>query len=492
VHPRPRIPLLVLAAALALAPAPGARAGERTVLMEDSGGDDARAPRRDVLLTEADDARVGREASKQVAAEIGLVDDPELVAYVRRIGSTLLRGVPRRPYPFEFHVVDQTEPNAFALPGGYVFVARGLLALMNSEDELANVIGHEITHAVLRHAAAREALAAQQAPLSMPWTRAANLAAYGRDMERDADRGGQQLAAAAGYDPNGMATFLKSLEQWERVQRGFNRRPSFFDTHPGSRERAATNSMRAKEIRWKRDASRGDTHAAYLRELDGMPLGERPEAGVFLDRTFVHPVLGFQINFPPGWSTSNSNLVVGAVAPRGEAVVFLRADQPAGDPRAVAEKWVEKERGGDTRIQVVESEAVRIGPSEAWRLELDVGSRGGSLFSLVAFVPYQKATWTITGIASAREAERFRGPLLGTLRSFRPLGPDVPTTFEAQTLRVVEARAGEDLGALGRRTGNAWDPTTTAVANGLFPDHRFAGGERVKVARSEPWRAPRR
>jgi predicted Zn-dependent protease len=173
--------------------------------------------KRTVLLTEYDDARVGREASRDVSAEIGIIEDASLNAYVSRIGRKLLRGVPRRSFQYQFSVVDQVEPNAFALPGGYIFISRGLLALANNEDELACVIGHEITHAALRHAARQQALAGRESRLAMPWVRAANIASYGRDMEREADKGGQMLAAAAGYDPMGMSTFLRNMGQNERL-----------------------------------------------------------------------------------------------------------------------------------------------------------------------------------------------------------------------------------------------------------------------------------
>ena len=189
--------------------------------------------KRTILLTESDDARVGKEASGAIAAQMGLYNDPELEAYLSDIGHELLRGVPRRGFQYQFKIVDQFEPNAFALPGGYIFISRGLLALIHSEDELANVIGHEITHSARRHAAMRQALVGQ-GPLAMPWIRAANMATYGRDMERDADRGGQILAAAAGYDPMGMSTFMSSLDQMERLRVGHVRQTTFFDSHPGS------------------------------------------------------------------------------------------------------------------------------------------------------------------------------------------------------------------------------------------------------------------
>jgi predicted Zn-dependent protease len=440
--------------------------------------------KRTVLLTEYDDARVGAEASRDVEAEIGVLDDPELEAYVNRIGKRLLRGVPRRSFQYQFKVVDQLEPNAFALPGGYIFISRGLLTLANSEDELANVIGHEIVHAARRHAAARQDVERGTSPLSMGWVRAANLAAYGRDMERTADRGGQQLAAAAGYDPMGMSTFLGSLGQMERLQIGRTRRPSFFDTHPGSRGRAAANAARARELRWKRDPALGETHLSYLRRIEGLPLGERPEAGIFQENLFLHPDLDFQISFPPGWQTSNSNRAVGAVSPRGDAVVFLTADMPAGEPREVAEAFAEKTKR-EFPVAVKESQPVKIGKLDAWRMRLE----GGRMVAIVTFVPYRGMTWRITGFSRSDVAKRYLPNTLNTARSFRPLTEEQRKSIEVTRLALVEARAGEDLVALGNRTDNAWDPSHTAVLNGIFANHRFEGGELVKIARVEPYSA---
>ncbi|MEE8166927.1 MAG: M48 family metalloprotease, partial [Myxococcota bacterium] len=116
-------------------------------------------PKRTVLLTSADDVRVGAEAAKEVEASIGLLDNPELTAYIQRIGKKLLRGLPRRDFAYSFAIVDQMEPNAFALPGGHIYVSRGLLALVNDEDELACVMGHEIVHVAKRHSAQQQAVA---------------------------------------------------------------------------------------------------------------------------------------------------------------------------------------------------------------------------------------------------------------------------------------------------------------------------------------------
>ena len=443
----------------------------------------AKKKKRTILLTEYDDTRVGRVASRDVAAQIGLLEDPELTAYVSGIGRKLMRGVPRRSFQYEFSVVDQLEPNAFALPGGYIFISRGLLALANSEDELACVIGHEITHAAQRHAATQQALSKRGNPLAMPWNRAARLASYGRDMERAADKGGQQLCAAAGYDPMGMSTFLDQLGQTERLFVGYTRLPTFFDTHPGSQERAAVNAVRAREMRWRRDPALGDTHVSHLRHIDGLPLGQRPEAGIFQGDRFLHPDLDFQIRFPDGWLTSNSNQAVGAASPHGDAVVFLTADQPAGDPREMAESWVEKTRE-EQKVKVKESKPVKIGRLDAWRMRLEGGR---SLTAIVTFFPYGGSTWRITGVSPSSKAGEYLGRTLNTARSFRPLTQQERDSIQSSRLRLATARRGEDLVAISGRSDNAWNPSNTAVYNGIFSNHRFEGGELVKIAHVEPY-----
>ena len=438
-----------------------------------------------ILLTEKDDARVGKEASGAVAAQVGVYDDPKLEAYVSEIGHKLLRGVPRRNFQYQFKIVDQFEPNAFALPGGYIFVSRGLLALIQTEDELANILCHEITHAAHRHAAMRQALVGQ-GPFAMPWTRAANMAGYGRDMERDADRGGQILAAAAGYDPMGMSTFLASLGQMERLRVGHVRQATFFDTHPGASERAAVNAARSHEIRRKPAPELGDTRTSYLLRIDGLPVGPRPEAGVFDGDRFLHPDLDFQLRFPPGWRVTNSAQAVGAMSSKRDAMIYLTADQPEGDPQEVAAAFILK-ANEDSPVEVTDSRPVVIGGLDAWRVRLKAGGRRGGIAATVTFIPYLGATYQITGVSPSFAEKTYAGRMLSTTRSFRPLTSAQRSEIHGTRLELVKALPGEDLEAIDHRSGNAWDISTTAVYNGIFVTHRFAGGELVKTTRVEPY-----
>ena len=438
-----------------------------------------------VLATESDEARAGKQGAAEVAAQMGLLGDPALDAYVDGIGRKLLRGLPYRGFDYQFRVVDQVEPNAFALPGGYIFVSRGLLLLANNEDELACVIGHEITHVARHHAAAQQG----RGPVLSPWGAARN-AAYDRDMERTADQGGQILCAAAGYDPNALSTFLITLLQSERLRAGTSRTPGFFDSHPGSQQRAAEASMRATELRWKRDPERGDTRAALLRHLEGVAVGQRPETGIFEGSRFLHPSLGFQIRFPPGWITSNTNLAVGAASPGRDGIVYLTGDPPTATGQEAAEAFLAKAKQEKQRVEVQESVPVKVGHMDAWRLRIVTSSGGASVTSYLTFIPYGPSTFRITGAAPTMRADDTLGSTLSTARSFAPLSDEDRRGIRSTRLHVVSARAGEDLVALGQRTGNAWDPTTTAVYNGIFSDHRFQGGELVKIALATPYAPP--
>jgi predicted Zn-dependent protease len=432
-----------------------------------------------VLSTKYDDKRAGAQAAAQVASEMGLLDDPKLQAYVKDIGRRLLRGVPRRSFNYQFAVVDQSAPNAFALPGGYIFISRGLLALTNTEDELACVIGHEITHASRRHAAAQQMRQRRGSALMSPWLRAGNIAAYGRDMERDADRGGQKLAAAAGYDPMGMSTFLRRLGNMERMRLGYTRMPSFFDTHPGTRERATNNSVRAQEIRWTRDPKLGNTRDNYLQRIDGLPLGQRPEAGVFVGDRFLHQPMDFHLRFPPDWNKQNTNRV-------REAVVYMTAEAPTENAEAAAKAYQEELAGQPAAV--VASKPVKIGKLSAWRVEVEGSSGRSSVLAYVTLIPYRDMTIRITGVAPSRTARNVRGRILNTARSFRPLTAKERKSIWATKLRLVRAKQGETLETLNQRTENAMPVLPTSVLNGLFTNHRFEGGEFVKIARAEPFR----
>jgi predicted Zn-dependent protease len=440
-----------------------------------------------VIATEYDDQRVGDEVARSVQAEMGFVEDPELSAYVNDLGARLAEHAPKRRFDYRFTVVNQFEPNAFALPGGHIYVSRGLLALTNTPDELASVIGHEITHAANRHSAAQQEVARRQSPFLMPYVRMSRLAAFGRDLERDADRGGQILAARAGFDPMGLTTFLQHLDGVERLRRGHSRLQGYFDTHPGATERAATCATRASELAWTPAPEIGHDRSAHLRRIDGIVLGTDPAEGVFQGSRFLHPDMDFQLRFPKGWHSVNTHRAVGAVSPRRDATIFLIAERGESDPKRAAEALVEKHRE-EFRIRVMDARPLAIGDLESYRIDVRGHVDGQDLAGQLTFIPYRGLMYRIVGVAPVRVARDYLPFARSTARTFRPLTDEDRGSIKVLHVRAVQARAGEDLVTLSLRTGNVWDPTRTSVLNGIPAGTRLEPGTPIKIVLEQEYR----
>jgi predicted Zn-dependent protease len=445
------------------------------------------APRRIVLKTVYDDRRVGDDQSEIVEAELGLVEDEELERYVRSVAVRLLRHAPNRPFEYEFRIVDQNVPNAFALPGGKIYVSRGLLALVDSEDELAGVLGHEITHAAERHAAGRIEHAARLNPFAIGLVRAAAIAAYGRDQERDADRGGQILAAKAGYNPLGIATFLRKLDAADRYVIGWSQLPYFLATHPTSPERSALAANRAASLEWTpAPAVAADQPFGYFSMIDGLILGENPAGGVFEETLFVHPDLRFSIRFPRGWSTMNSPQMVSAISPARDAQATLSVEGEAGDLEKAVDRFIEKDLEG-TRLQVQDRRAIQIGDLPAIRVEGRASGGGIPLWTQMTFLEHGGLVYRLSMVSVRGVANVYRGRASAFARSFRVLDETAAHSLEVNRLRLARALENETLQQLSARTGNSLELVYTGVLNDLFASTPLARGTVVKIGLREPY-----
>jgi predicted Zn-dependent protease len=433
------------------------------------------------LSTAHDDETVGKEEAERASAEIGLVEDAALVAYVEQIGRRLARHAPGYAFDYHFRIVDDAAPNAFALPGGFVFVSRGLLVLSNSEDELAGVIGHEIAHVALRHAAARQQVGGSGL---MQAFRAPYLMGYSRDLERSADRVGQGLAGVAGYDPHGITRFLGSLDASERLRLGAPRLPSFFDTHPGTGERIADTAARASEIAWKRAPEIAGGRDAYVKRLDGLVAGDSARQGVFQGERFVHPDMGFTLRFPSGWEPRNTPLAVGALSPDRRGQVYLEHGGRGRDPAAAAEAWIQEASGSG--VSVHSSEPIKLVGRDAQRVVGTAAGAGGLVAVHATFLPWRGHMLVLTGVSVS--PERHEPLFVNVARSFRPMTPELLAGVRETRVRLARAQPGETIAALSQRTRNAWPVALLAVTNGVQPQHRFAGNELVKVGIEEPYR----
>jgi len=241
--------------------------------------------------------------------------------------------------------------------------------------------------------------------------------------------------------------------------------------------------MRSRELRWIPDPTLGDTRERLLDEIDGMVIGDRPETGIFIDELFLHPGLDFEIRFPKGWQVQNSTQTVGASTPRGDAVVYLTTDTPIGDLVELADEFAEK-LYEDTGIDVTEKKRVKLGTIDAVRYTF-AGGGMRSISARITFFPFANSTWRIVGVTPGAAANRYLPQILLTTRSFGPISAANRELIRIQRLHVVLAHAGEDLQALGQRTGNAWSPSVTGLINGQLGNEIFEGGELVKILRIE-------
>ncbi len=455
------------------------------------------------VMSAAEERRIGAEQAAEVSRTIGLVDDPGLATYVKSVGARLADRSPRRDVTYTFAVVDMAEPNAFSLPGGEIFVSRGLLVLANSEDELAGVLGHEIGHVAARHAARRvtraaplalvTALGAGLTGLVSPaiggllggvggLANSALLAPYSRNQEREADRVGQEIIADAGYDPAALSTFLHTLEREEALHRDQARAWSFFATHPPTPERVATTAREAAQMTRSDSAPIAASDVDFLAHLDGLSVGPSARDGVFEGATFRHPDLDFTIQLPAGWKTANGRSAIGAVAPDGAAIVLL--DSTTGTDVVEAERAFEKEAGSGP---LPDTEKLAIAGLPAIHAAAVGDSRRGPVALDLTWIAYAGRVYRVIGIAPGARAEAFRGAWRETAASFRPLTASERRAMRETRLRPVRARRGETIGDLVGRTGSTWTAEEAAVANEIAPGDVLAAGRPVKVVVIEPY-----
>ena len=413
--------LATLAAALALAGAPGGCATNP-----------ATGERQLSLVSESEEIALGRQADAEVGATLGLVEDPELQAYVERVGASLAALSERPDLPWAFRVIDDAAVNAFALPGGFVYVTRGLLAYLESEAQLAAVLAHEIGHITARHAVSRLSRA-QLANLGLgvgmilspDLRRFGDVAQvglgllflkYSRDDERQADDLALRYVQRGGYDPRPMAAVFTVLERVSALEQG-GRVPDWLSSHPSPADRRARID---EAVAAGGPVSGAEERGSYLRRVDGLVFGPDPREGFFRGRVFLHPELRFRLEFPSGWSAVNRKREVAAVSPQQDAVVGLGLTD-ASSPEAAARAFAAQ--GG---VRTGGARSGSVNGLAAVRLEFEAGTQQGVLRGLALFVRHEARVFQLLGYApAARWAARERA-VAESLGSFAPLtDPDV-------------------------------------------------------------------
>lgn len=447
------------------------------------------------LMSEAQEVALGKESDGQIRKEMGIVADPALQQYVNGVGQRLAASTERPALPWSFAVVDAAAVNAFALPGGFVYLTRGILAHLNSEAELAGVLGHEIAHVTARHSAAQYSkqtagslgllLGQIFVPELRPFGQAAEAGLglmflkFGRDDELQADDLGAGYATSQGWDPRGVASMLETLG---RLNDGPDRKgvPNWMSTHPMPADRVARLEQRVAALRTQATRELTVNRAAYLQRVDGLMFGDNPREGVLRGNAFLHPELRFRLEFPQGWQVQNSPQQVVAQPQQGGGYVFLQL-VPQAQGRSLQD--VAAADLGQTGLQLVEGGETRVNGLPAF-----IGTFRGQMQDMgdvvlrAAWISHGNQVFRLAGLAPANAYRQLQPVVDQSVRSFQPLSAGEAERIRPNVLELYTATAGDSWESIAAGAGRGTVPAATlAVLNGFAVQERPQAGDRLKV-----------
>ncbi|MBK3778330.1 M48 family metalloprotease [Azospirillum brasilense] len=451
------------------------------------------APASAQLLGGSEESIGAQEHPKILAQYGGAYPDQRLQAYVTGIGNRLAAQTDRSG-PWTFTVLDSDVVNAFALPGGYVYITRGLLALAKDEAEVASVLGHEIGHVIAHHGRERQTnqtiaglLAAGIGLVlgSPELAQIANiggtalLARYSRGQETEADRLGIEYLHRAGYDPFAMATFLETMRrdtQYSGLRSGKGAGEGgfdFFATHPQTASRVDEAAALAREL--PRGARPVDP---YMAAMDGVIYGDSPENGFVRGRSFAHPQLGIAFDVPQGFSLLNGAEQVIAKGPNGGAIGFDGGKGPGGrDPAAyLTGSWAPGAPVRDLPSFTVHGMPAATALTQG---KTDAGAVDGRL---VAIRADSGTLYRFTFLAPGGALSRFDADFRQTAGSFRRLTRQEAASYQPRRIRVQTARPGDSVESFVRQMPREpYAEELFRIINDLPPGAPIQPGRPLKI-----------
>ena len=427
------------------------------------------------LISESQEIEMGREADASIVAQMGLVPDTALQRYVSDLGMRLAKASERPNLPWTFRVVDDPIVNAFALPGGYIYVSRGILAHFNSEAELASVLGHEIGHVTARHSV--QQISKQQ--LAQVGLGVAQIAAprlgqflgvatqglellflkFSRDDENQADQLGLRYMRRGGYDAREMVRVYQMLDRVSAAAGG-GRIPDWQSTHPNpvDRQERINRAVAALPADSVGDIVR---RPEYLRRVDGVVFGDNPRDGYFKAAEFYHPDLRFRMSFPEGWKTFNTRQVVAAQAPQEDGQVLLTAGRGATPDSAANAFFGHQAVNGRPQRQQINGLPAIAGSFTAQT------QSGQTVAGAAAFIAHRGLVYEVIGMATQTAWGRYQPAITATLRSFAPLTDPVILAVEPFRLDVVRVDRDATLVEFSRRFPSPVAAPALAVLNNV-------------------------
>lgn len=449
--------------------------------------------------------QVGTEEHPKMLKQFGgAYNDRELSVYVRDLGLRLAKESELPDLPWTFTVLNDTNVNAFALPGGYVYVTRGLMALASDEAELAGVLSHEIGHVTARHTAQRysSAMAAnigvqvlgvlsQAAGLGRAGGDIAAIGAnialksYSREQELESDMLGVRYMTRLGYDSQALVSFFAKLRAHQALEAKLAGKDestvdqnNILATHPRTQDRI----QQAIDLAEKNGAGPVQRGAErYLAEIDGMVFGDAPEQGIVRGRTFTHPDLNFRFEVPEGFKLQNTTDLVLATHDNGAIIKFAGA--PADEVRKAGgmRQFMESVWGGDIRLKNIEWLDINgmravTGTARVW-----TGSKNIDVRRIV-IEQGRDAFWRFQFETPPNETDALGLPLRETTYSFRAPTPRELAAAQPYRVRVVEVGRGvttQDL--IASMALSDLKAEWFESLNGIAPDDAVQAGQKVKI-----------
>ena len=443
-----------------------------------------------MLVSEDQEIAMGRQADSAVVTSIGLYPDPVWQRYIQQFGARIAATSERPNLPWTFRVVDDPAINAFAIPGGFIYVTRGLLAHLTSEAQLASVVGHEIGHVTARHTAAamsqQELIGLGLAAGSMASSQVAKYAGtanqalgilylkFSRDNESQADQLGLRYMRRASYDPREMPGVFVMLDREGKAAGNVGQLPTWLETHPSPANRVAAISAQIAAL--PQDFSGTSVNRdAYQRRLQGLVFGNNPRQGFFTANQFSHPDLRFRITFPDGWTTHNGPQAVVAVSSARDAVIELSQASEANADAAVhaflGQQGVTS--GSSARLSLT-------GGLPAVSAPFAAATESGTLRGTALFVEYGGAVYGIVGYAPEARWPAYQGMAERAEQTFQRLTDPVALNVQPQHMSIVTLVRATTIAQLARERASPAAASTLALINQVEVDTPFASGRLVK------------
>jgi predicted Zn-dependent protease len=444
-----------------------------------------------MLVTQQDELALGKQSDVEIGRVYGFYENKAVSDYVNRIGQSIARNTHQPNMEYHFKVLDTPIINAFAVPGGYVYVTRGILAYMNDEAELAGVIGHELGHVNARHIARQ--MTKQQLTilglnvgmaLSKTIQEYAGLAQFGvsilflkfsRDDERQADNLGVEYSSKTGYDSNRMAAFFETLERLS-PESGASL-PEWFSTHPNPVNRVA--AVQAKTAEWQKTLNKAQyavNRNEYLKAIDGIVFGDDPRQGYAEGSAFYHPTLRFTFPVPSGWKVNNTPAQVQMVSEKQDAAIILLAGNEKS-VSAAADTFIQR-----AKAAVKSREKITVNGLQAEKIVARVISDEDTLQVMSCFIAKGGTIYTFHGLTGWQHYSRYSNEFSNTMSGFKNLDDASKINVKPELLHVkTVTKAGNLSSALKQLGTSDADLEQRTILNGMKGTDNVSVGTLLKI-----------